>query len=424
MKCAKMFSSMLISGFLASGAALLLAGCNPKVKIGSDTGSDSMSAKPANEAKSTNGTPASGPVSCDLKLVLKEVGMFTDGSQQILTLSNQDLTASTPNKVATARATLGQITGKWYFEVHIDQRLPDSQGGVSWAQHVGVAVDEFIAMKPDLQYLGAVYETSWGISSSMDNFPRNQVGDFETGDLVGVALDLDGGRIYFSKNGVWLNGDPGAGTDGAIVLALPGTSAYYPFVGVSEGDQLTVNFGKSTFANSVPAGFLPYAQNFVADQAGNCLNPVPLSRPADPAPMTASCSNFDSYGAGSAGGTELHIIGVDEASGGQINVRVTRQGPLVLALSSFASVQWNVTADPGAKIERIVMSGDDLSSVSAPQGIPVDTFIGYQFYGYAWPAAPGASKTQHMIEGFEEKTGLTMTAFGGCQTGGSFTVTD
>jgi hypothetical protein len=35
------------------------------------------------------------------------------------------------------------------------------------------------------------------------------VDTFTTGDIIGVALDLDNNKLYFSKNGVWQNsGDP------------------------------------------------------------------------------------------------------------------------------------------------------------------------------------------------------------------------
>jgi hypothetical protein len=426
MKCAKMFSSMLIPGFLAGGAALLLAGCNPQVKIGSDSGSDSMAAK---EAKGAKAYPA---VNCRVKLVNTYAGMFGDGSLPEVSLSNRDLTA-TAQKLGMGKANAGHITGKWYFEVHIDQLLSDGQGGIWggiwWAQKLGVAVDEAIASAPDMAQMGAAYTPMGEITAGRNDLNEVGVDIYETGDLIGAALDLDSGRIYFSKNGVWLNGDPGAGTGGIEVLTLPGTGAYYPFLGVSGGDQMTANFGETRFANSPPAGFLPYAQGFTADQAGDCQDPGPAGRPADPAPMTASCTDFESYDAGSAGGTELHILGVSEAKGGQSNVQVDRHRPLVLVLSSSNAVQWNVTAGPGAQIERIILSSYDLSSVSAPQGIPVDSFSyaqngEYVETGFGWPATVGGGDTQTMIKELEAKAGLTMTSFGGCYTGGSFTVTD
>jgi hypothetical protein len=38
---------------------------------------------------------------------------------------------------------------------------------------------------------------------------------YTTGDIIGVALDLDNNKLYFSKNGAWQNsGDPESGATG------------------------------------------------------------------------------------------------------------------------------------------------------------------------------------------------------------------
>lgn len=411
MKNAKMSSSLLRSGLLASGAVLLLAGCSPTVTIGSDIGSGSLDID-------GRGSEANSTVNCHVKL--ENAGGGWGG----LSLSNQDLTASTPETMDVAKASVGHLGGKWYFESHIDQVQ-----GTWWAENVGAAVDDFIPQVHDTARMGATYNTTGSISTTPHDFGLPGGDKFETGDLVGVAIDLDGGRIYFQKNGVWQNGDPAAGTGGAEVLTLPGTGAYRAFLSVSENDQMTANFGESKFAYPVPAGFSPYAAGFAADGEGNCQESGPTSLPVDAAPLSASCSDLDSYNAGSAGGTELHLIGVYRADSSQINVQVDRKGPLVLVLSSYDAVQWNVTAAPGTKIQRIVMSSYEPSSVAAPPGISVDHFIfeqggKYLDTGYAWPAASGGSDTQALIKNAQAETGLEMTSFGGCYSGGSFTLTN
>ena len=37
------------------------------------------------------------------------------------------------------------------------------------------------------------------------------------GDIIGCALDMDNGKVWWSKNGTWQNsGDPAAGTNAAF----------------------------------------------------------------------------------------------------------------------------------------------------------------------------------------------------------------
>ena len=48
-------------------------------------------------------------------------------------------------------------------------------------------------------------------------------GGFTTSDIIGIALDCDNGKIYFSKNGVFKDrngntGDPANGTNGFFIL--------------------------------------------------------------------------------------------------------------------------------------------------------------------------------------------------------------
>jgi len=75
-------------------------------------------------------------------------------------------------------------------------------------------------------------------------------------DIVGIALDMDNGKLWFSKNGTFVNsGDPAAGT-GSYTTGITGT--LYPALsnigstGAADGDA---NFGQRPFAYSAPSGF-------------------------------------------------------------------------------------------------------------------------------------------------------------------------
>ena len=58
-------------------------------------------------------------------------------------------------------------------------------------------------------------------------------GNLTTGDIIGIAIDVDNNKLYFSKNGTWQNsGDPKSGATGTGALQLLPTdvSSGYPVV--------------------------------------------------------------------------------------------------------------------------------------------------------------------------------------------------
>jgi hypothetical protein len=69
---------------------------------------------------------------------------------------------------------------------------------------------------------------------------------YTTGDIIGVALDLDNGNVYFSKNGTWENsGDPTSGSTGTGAINLPNyiSTEHYFFVACPRNGEINANFG-------------------------------------------------------------------------------------------------------------------------------------------------------------------------------------
>jgi hypothetical protein len=79
---------------------------------------------------------------------------------------------------------------------------------------------------------------------------------FAADDVIGCALDLDNGKIWWSKNGVWqASGDPAAGTNAAFT-SISGT--FVPGIGnggVGSFSTVNVNFGQRPFTYTPPSGF-------------------------------------------------------------------------------------------------------------------------------------------------------------------------
>ena len=163
-----------------------------------------------------------------------------------LTLSNGNLTASSPSQTyKQVRATQGFSSGKWYWEVTLNANDIYGAYGISTTAE-------------SVDYLLGQTLYGYGYTCDSNLFHNNGWTVWGStcgnGDVVGVAVDMDAGKIWFSKNGTWLgSGDPATGTNPAFT-GISGT--FYPAGAISAaGAQSTANFGASSFAYSVPSGF-------------------------------------------------------------------------------------------------------------------------------------------------------------------------
>jgi hypothetical protein len=167
-------------------------------------------------------------------------------------------------------ATLGKLSGKWYFEA--EMRLLVEDMTELWRSNARIGISGSAA---NLEQ--GIGQTDQEIALSADGNLRtdaqfsNICSELNDGDVVGVALDLDEQKIWFSVNGVWLDdGDPENGTAPAATFPA---AKYYPAGSaytyqdyqnpVSRGyrfsqAQILARFDESFFAYTPPEGFLPY----------------------------------------------------------------------------------------------------------------------------------------------------------------------
>ena len=152
-------------------------------------------------------------------------------------------------------STMAMTSGKWYAEVDVDA-MDSTLIGVAGqssgaASHIlGTKTDQVGYYGPDGNYYKNNSATSYGNS-------------YATGDIIGIALDLDNNKLYFSKNGTWQNsGVPTSGATGTGAISIPAASATYNFsytfaFGDFSNSSATsiANFGQDgTFAGNVTAG--------------------------------------------------------------------------------------------------------------------------------------------------------------------------
>lgn len=168
---------------------------------------------------------------------------------------------TTTNRWRTMASTLAVANGKWYAE--FQNSLYSTTGT---ARFVGVAPASIFTETSAATggYLGgSSTETTDSIGYHSDNGQRYINGSgaaygdsWTTDEIIGVALDMDNGYVYFSKNGTWQNsGDPTSGSSGTggIALQLSDEAHYIAGSIYNSNAQLEVNYGGFTFI-SVASG--------------------------------------------------------------------------------------------------------------------------------------------------------------------------
>lgn len=145
-------------------------------------------------------------------------------------------------------------SGKWYFEtvltasssgnwgIGLTNDLNASTTAQLWNSLTGWALLSGSSGANLAKFHNSVNTTIYSASSSI-------------GAVIGMAFDVDAGKIWFSRNGTYLEGSPSAGT-GASYTDLTGTVQPYVY-GYDSGDQGSINFGQQPFTYTAPSGFLP-----------------------------------------------------------------------------------------------------------------------------------------------------------------------
>jgi hypothetical protein len=176
-----------------------------------------------------------------------------DGTATNATLSNGNLTAvhsnTTPNSGVRSTALLN--SGKYYFEIRIT--------AIGSGDAIGILTSggTYTNLVTDGTNCGAIYPTGsiWtNNASSGKSLPA-----LAAGDVLGIAVDLDNEKIWFRK--IFWNGstshNPATGSGGASISNFSGTTLA-PAIGFGTGtigDNMTANFGATSYVMGAPSGF-------------------------------------------------------------------------------------------------------------------------------------------------------------------------
>ena len=174
------------------------------------------------------------------------------------TLKNANLACSGTSGNVTG--TIYVSTGKhyWEFTAGTDYTMSGIESSNNSNMSYPGASSEQYALYGNAGS-GQLYHN--GSTSSFDGFV--------TGDVIGVALDMDEGKLYFYKNGSAMNSGNPAATG---LLGKAWTCNCRTGSGAYDGDTI-FNFGQRAFSHTPPAGYSPLATCFFPEPSELAKNP-------------------------------------------------------------------------------------------------------------------------------------------------------
>ena len=159
---------------------------------------------------------------------------------------------------STVRATMGVQSGKWYWEMHhrvinsvtltsiIGNSGTDDYNGARHGYLPGQTDDAGVTYYQNGKVYNATNQSGGG-GVVYDAYVEGQV-------ITAIALDMDNGAVWFSKNGVWQgNSNPSSLSNPARSDLKKYAREYFPLFGSFYKDNIcTVNFGDNpTFCGSI-----------------------------------------------------------------------------------------------------------------------------------------------------------------------------
>ena len=201
------------------------------------------------------------------------------GYQPAFAEGNLKISQGTSGSANMAAVTIGVTSGKWYCEIK-------KAGGGTHIHGIHAATQTSGGDFPGRASLG------WGINLADGNVSNNDSAStygasVADGDILGIALDMDNNKLYFSKNGDWSNGSGAWGSStfnagtGAIDISaaaaedmmfsvsVEGSSSNIhgnfgsPAEAISSGNTDGNGYGNFEFA--VPSGFFSLCTKNLAE---------------------------------------------------------------------------------------------------------------------------------------------------------------
>lgn len=177
------------------------------------------------------------------------------GANCALSNGNLTLTATAGAAFSSSRSLTARSAGAYYVEWIVNNVSSSNSAVFAGFMNAAAVATSFVGFSSG----------GYGASGTFAAVYNNNVGGvaFPTGvaigDVIGCAIDLTGGKIYFSKNGIWINGSNPATATTPAYSGLSG--AYYPaatvrgFASALSCDSITMLSDPSQQQYQAPAGF-------------------------------------------------------------------------------------------------------------------------------------------------------------------------
>ena len=175
---------------------------------------------------------------------------FLSGSFSNNTLTEGNLLITVTSGWRWRPSTIAPSSGKWYAEFKPTSggniyTVPGAVPQVSWASIDGETIGTGSGgenKSVGYSYDGNVYQGNSAVYSGSS---------YTTNDIVGVAMDLDNFKIYFSKNGTFQNsGNPASGATGTGAVSLDSSLTDWSLSPSAAGSAMACNYGSAPYAIS------------------------------------------------------------------------------------------------------------------------------------------------------------------------------
>ena len=188
--------------------------------------------------------------------------------------------AASSGPAQSVLCAVGRSSGKYYFEVTLGQSSTGTAIiGLAPSGAAGQAFATTTAGAYGYQSNGQAI--SAGVPVAFPGASSGGAAKWSPGDTVGVAVDLDVGKIWFrGPDGSWqgaAGADPVAGVNPAFTFTPNANTPMFPAVALGAGVALTANFGQMVLKKPPPGGFTIIGSVFTNAALDGCVVNVQIS---------------------------------------------------------------------------------------------------------------------------------------------------
>lgn len=171
------------------------------------------------------------------------------------------------------KSVVSRSTYKKYVELKIDALDPLNNCSVGIARSIAT-IDSLVGRTADTWELFAD-------GNSVHSGVSATTAPYQQGDVIGIAIDIEAGKLWWSINGVWLNGgDPENGTN-PFYTNLDVVNFNIISAPISNNTRISLHVPDTSWTHTVPVGFESWLENTI----------VSISISGD----TVGGANFETY---------------------------------------------------------------------------------------------------------------------------------